>query len=143
MDSIGPHDPIRAVTAFEPATILPSATVAEVAAAMRVADCGALLVEQRTGEPGVVTERDLVWGLADHGPDSGDWVVDIMTREVITVSADSSIVDAVEVMMEAGISHLVVVDDETGRRGMVSVRDVLEPLVNAVEPLPATERPGR
>lgn len=129
MDRPTANDPVRSVTAFDPEMITPRSTVAEAAQRMREANCGALLIDQRDGQLGVITERDIVWALAGHGAEAGDWVTDVMTRDVITVTAEMTIADAAQVMIDAGIRHLVIDDAEHGRRGVVSVRDLLEPLV--------------
>jgi len=134
MSSIGPHDPVGAVAVFDVETIAPSATLAEVAQAMRAKGCGALLVDRRDGQLAVISERDIVGGLADHGADSGDWVVDVMTTEVVSVPADMAIVEAAGVMRRSAIRHLVVNDDENDRIGIVSVLDVLGPIAEATRP---------
>lgn len=133
MESATPRDPVRCLTAFDPVTIEPRATLGEASKAMCESMCGCLLVEQRDGQLAVVTERDIVRGLADHGLDAGDWVTDVMTRDVVTVPADMSIADAAQVMIDAGIRHLVVEDQANSRIGVVSVRDILPPLVEAVD----------
>ena len=126
MDSVSPSDPIRCVASFEPETIARRATVVEAATQMQQASCSALLVDQNDGSPGVITERDIVWALAEHGPDAGDWVTDLMTRDVVTVSAETSIIDAAQVMIDGGIRHLIIEDDEHDRRGIVR-QSVAEP----------------
>ncbi len=133
MESVTPSDPIRCLTAFDPVTIEPKATLGEASRAMCDSMCGLLLVERRDGGLAVVTERDIVRGIADHGFDAGDWVTDVMTRDVVTVSAEMSIADSAQVMIEAGIRHLVVEDEDTGKIGVVSVRDILPPLVESAD----------
>ena len=127
MDRPQASDPLRSVTAFDPETIPRSATLTEAAAKMRDLNCSALLAERRAGGPAVITERDIVEAVADGG--ASDWVTDVMTREVIIVDADMTIADAAQYMLDAGIRHLVV--DAEGRLGIVSVRDLLEPLIES------------
>lgn len=122
-------DPVRSVTAFDPIMIDRAATLTTAAALMRDHRCSALLAETRAGGIGVVTERDIVLALADAGA-AADWVTDVMTRDVVVVSADATIAEAAQTMLDAGIRHLVVEDPERDRVGIVSMRDLLGPLLD-------------
>ena len=59
------------------------------------------------------------------------WAVDVMTRDTIMIEPDATIEAAAELMLEAGVRHLVVDDSEGDRYGVVSVRDLLDPLLAA------------
>jgi signal-transduction protein with cAMP-binding, CBS, and nucleotidyltransferase domain len=55
-------------------------------------------------------------------------VGDIMTSEVITVSCDQPLEECMSLMLEKGIRHLPVYDDQK-LMGFVSVRDVLREMI--------------
>ena len=85
-----------------------------------VCDGGALV--------GIFTERDVLM-LAGEGTDLDDVRVgDVMTRDPLTVQADTAIVDAARLMGERRIRHLPVVQGEH-LLGMIGIRDLLGSLV--------------
>ena len=53
-------------------------------------------------------------------------VSEIMTRQLVTATPETSIEDCLRLMEQHGIFHLVVVDNEKGYRGMISVTDLLQ-----------------
>jgi CBS domain-containing protein len=50
---------------------------------------------------------------------------DIMTRELITVTPDVTLEDCLLLMEQNTIFHLIVLDEQEGFRGMLSVSDIL------------------
>jgi CBS domain-containing protein len=73
---------------------------------------------------GIVTDWDLREKVVAAGVDVGQPVATIMSRPLITVSADESVADAVRVMIARNIHHLVVVED--GRPvGMITDHDLI------------------
>ena len=53
-------------------------------------------------------------------------VSEIMTRQLVTATPDTSLEDCLRLMDQHGIYHLVVLDHATGYRGMISVTDLLQ-----------------
>ncbi len=53
-------------------------------------------------------------------------VSEIMTRQLITATPETSVEDCLRLMEQHGIYHLVVLDSEKGYRGMISVTDLLQ-----------------
>jgi CBS domain-containing protein len=53
-------------------------------------------------------------------------VSEIMTRQLVTASPETSLEDCLRLMDQHGIFHLLVVDAEKGYRGMISVTDLLQ-----------------
>ncbi|RMH77769.1 MAG: CBS domain-containing protein [Actinomyces sp.] len=147
-----PDDPVRSVAAFDPLTATPHDTLRELCARMTEGGCGFLLVVKPGAPAAVVTERDIVRAIGEGAEIDDVWATDVMTREVLEISADAPISEAARLMMTAGVRHLVVRDDaadtdgageEAGdaegeeaageRVGVVSIRDILEPLLETVE----------
>ncbi|MER5673646.1 CBS domain-containing protein [Pseudonocardia alni] len=87
-------------------------------------EIGVLLVVRRRSAIGIVSERDLVAAVA-AGLDPDDTIVeDAMTTEIVSVDVSAAVTTAAEMMLEAGIRHLLATRD--GRpAGIVSIRDVL------------------
>lgn len=114
-------------------TIAPTATIAE--AVRRLADLriGALVVsgDSRT-ILGIVSERDIVRGLAEHGPALlSRSVAELMTRLVITcgpLDPDSTVL---AIMTEHRMRHVPVVADGD-LYGMVSIGDVVKARLDTV-----------
>ncbi|MEU9821214.1 cyclic nucleotide-binding/CBS domain-containing protein [Pseudonocardia alni] len=87
-------------------------------------EIGVLLVVRRRSAVGIVSERDLVAAVAE-GLDPDDTIVeDAMTTEIVSVDVSAAVTTAAEVMLEAGIRHLLATRDGSPA-GIVSIRDVL------------------
>ena len=88
---------------------------------------GAVLVMRPEGGiAGILSERDVVRGLAMIGADLLQQSADsIMTRNVMVCSSKDTIEDIMHLMTKRRIRHLPVVDD--GRlAGMISIGDVVK-----------------
>ncbi len=123
---IGANSPISAVTAFDVATADAGDNLSSLAKTMNDNDIGALLITGHNGDIAILTERDLVRSLAE---DTDAWAVDCMTRDVIIADADTSIADAAETMLVAGVRHLVIRRSD-GSLGIASMRDLIGPLLD-------------
>jgi signal-transduction protein with cAMP-binding, CBS, and nucleotidyltransferase domain len=103
----------------------PSHTLREAAARMVEKGTGAALVtEDESAAPGIVTERDLLISVAaGESPDS-EVVGDHMSEGVITAAPDWSLERAAAEMSRRGVRHLVVFE-EAELVGMLSMRDIV------------------
>jgi CBS domain-containing protein len=106
-------------------SVRPSATLRQAAQAMTDAKVGMVVVlDDDEKLAGVLTERDILRTVAEStDPDAGP-VSDAMTRDVVTVAPDWEVYEAAAEMAARNFRHLVVTDD-SGIVGVVSVRDVL------------------
>ena len=74
---------------------------------------------------GILTEKDLVTGIVARGYNpSKIRVENIMSQPVITIKANSSLEDAVRVMLINGIKKLPVLNTENKLIGILSLTDV-------------------
>ncbi len=90
---------------------------------------GALLVLQGGKLVGVVSERDYTRKVALQGKNSKETqVVDIMTRDVVSVGPDTDIHACMSLMSQKKIRHLPVVDGDKVI-GMLSIRDILDDII--------------
>lgn len=105
-------------------TITSTETLLDAARAFAGEVLGLLVVVEQEQVVGVLSERDVVRSLGE-GEEPGDThVFDAMTEDVVTVDVGATVADAVRVMLDDEIRHLVVT--EHGRpAGVVSARDLL------------------
>jgi CBS domain-containing protein len=107
-------------------TIKPTDTVAAVSERLREKRIGAVIVSSDgCAIDGVISERDLAYGLAIHKDGLlGMPVSALMTKAVITCSPSEKVSVVASTMLARNIRHLPVEDG--GRLvGMISMRDVL------------------
>jgi len=116
------------------ATIRPDQTIAAALAVLRDSNIGALVVSE-DGErvDGIISERDLVYGLADHGSALLSLnVAAVMTRRVTTCDPADRVADLMAAMTNGRIRHLPVVRD--GRLvGIVSIGDLVKNRLDEIE----------
>lgn len=109
-----------------PVTCSAAATVEEAARTMEANGVGSILVASESGAPlGILTSKDLRRVLI-YGRKT-DPVTRYMSAPVTTVQRGNTLLDAYNVMMDAEIGHLVVMDGET-IQGVVTGKDVLTQL---------------
>ena len=108
-------------------SVLPSRNIAEVCAVMAARRIGALLVQDADGHVlGILSERDVVRGLASHGSDAlGLSVGALMTAEVETAHPATTVGEAMGIMTRGRFRHLPVLD-EGALVGLVSIGDVVK-----------------
>jgi CBS domain-containing protein len=108
-------------------TTAPDATIAEVASLLKRHRIGAVVVTEPDGKLcGIISERDLACGLADHGAKLLEMRVrQLMTAQVVTCSRGDTLEQLMHTMTEKRFRHLPVVDD--GRLvGIISIGDVVK-----------------
>jgi CBS domain-containing protein len=115
---------IQEVMTPDPHTVKADATLEEAAREMKGDDIGAVLVEDNGGVAGILTDRDIVVRAIAEGRDpSSTKVADVATRDVKTLTPDSSIDDAIKIVREQNVRRIPVVQD--GRpAGIVSIGDL-------------------
>jgi CBS domain-containing protein len=115
-------------------TAKPDTSIPELAQMLKSKRIGAAVVVDDAGRVvGIISERDLVHGLARHGARLLDMrVAELMTRDVQTCRADFDTDGVMKVMTESRIRHLPVV--EGGRlAGIISIGDVVKHRLDALE----------
>lgn len=116
------------------ATVAPSATVGVVVAALFERKVGALVVsDDGTSVAGIVSERDVVRALAEHGGAVLDHeVATIMTSEVVTCDLSTTVDELSALMTEGRYRHVPVVVDGA-LAGIVSIGDVVKSHISELE----------
>lgn len=120
---VSPDDPIRRLLTGEAVRVDEKTTLRAIAVVLASANIGAALVDRRGQTIGIVSERDVVWALADGADADAHCSADVMSDTLITVDADDSILAVAFRMIDGGIRHLGVVDADRAM-GVVSSRDV-------------------
>jgi CBS domain-containing protein len=110
-------------------TIAPEASAIEAARVMNERRVGALVVRRGHGKlEGIISERDIVIALADHGPEATERPVRaLMTpaERLITCSPTDTVDRITAVMTDRRVRHLPVL--EGGRlAGIISIGDVVK-----------------
>ncbi len=115
-------------------TVDPDATVQDLTKSLTVHRIGAAVVVDGEGAvAGVVSERDVIRGVADHGDTCLALSVrDLMTTSVITCEPDTPIQDVMGLMTEHRIRHVPVIEDEA-LVGLVSIGDVVRDRIAEAE----------
>jgi CBS domain-containing protein len=110
-------------------SIPPDSTIYEALGAMAKHNTGALLVMEGEKMVGILSERDCVRKVDLQGRNTRDTKVrEIMTGDVITVSCDQPLEECMHLMLDKGIRHLPVYDNQE-LVGFVSVRDMLGEMI--------------
>ena len=107
-------------------TVKPSDTVGTLSQCLRQEHIGAAVVTSDGIKlDGVVSERDIAYGLAVHKAELFALPVsEIMTKTVITCSLENPIGVVASTMLTRKVRHLPVLDGDR-LVGMISIRDVL------------------
>jgi len=112
-------------------------------AEISIADAAKMLEEQRIGAllvvdgkgrgVGILSERDIVRGIAARGGDlSAVTVGTLMTTEIISCGPDDSVVQLMGKMTERRVRHLPVYDGDQ-LLGIVSIGDVVKNRIEEIE----------
>lgn len=114
-------------------TIEPSTRVGDVAKMLHARGVGALVVLEAERVVGIVSERDIVRALAEHGaPCMQRPVSDFMTANVLFADPGETVDTLLERMSDRRIRHLPVC--RMGRLvGLVSIGDLVKSKISEVE----------
>jgi CBS domain-containing protein len=115
-------------------TIRPDATIRELVQSLRDERIGAIVVsEDGRSVQGIISERDVVRGLAELGPRVLDApVAELMTREVVACSLRDPVKHLMTEMTRRRIRHIPVVADGV-LCGIVSIGDVVKNRLEELE----------
>ncbi|MBY0333238.1 MAG: CBS domain-containing protein [Acetobacteraceae bacterium] len=115
--------------------VAPEDTVLTVARTMTQHRIGAALVRDPQGAIlGIISERDIVRGMAGHGP--GTSLVpaaQLMTRDLVTVSPRTLVTEALALMTQHRVRHLPVLDEAGRLVGLVSIGDLVKARIDEAE----------
>ncbi len=118
---------ILKVKGNEIATVRSDSTIATAVGLLKLKGIGALVVsDDGATVAGILSERDIVRALADHGGQALEMrVTDFMSWPVKTCQSSASVTDVMGEMTRSRIRHLPVVDDHR-LTGIISIGDVVK-----------------
>jgi CBS domain-containing protein len=115
----------------EPVVVGPQMSLRAATEVMARHSIGAVLVGTETGTVGILSERDVVGALASGADPDRSTVAGAMSHDVVSLRPHDSLYDAAVDMLDLGIRHVPVLDERGAVLGMVSIRDLLRPLLTA------------
>ena len=114
-------------------TIDADARVSEAVQRLGEKRIGALPVLQGGRIAGIMSERDVIYCLRDHGADVLDWSVSsVMSSPAITADLNTSVLSALALMTQRRIRHLPVLEGNQ-IRGIVSIGDLVKYRMERIE----------
>lgn len=94
----------------------------------------AVIVDDQNHPCGIVTEHDLVRAMGESGHDSVKTPVgEIMSMDIIVVTPETSIEEAMKMMSDYKIQYLPVVSESGHLLGFVSVMEVMTFYLSAID----------
>lgn len=125
-------------------TIEEGRSVAEAAGLMCDHSVGALVITDGSGITplGVITDRDLVWMIAEGLDPRESTVSQFVRTELETASVNDSLSDVTRKMREHGVRRLPIVDLERRLVGIISLDDILVVLGGELADVAAAIRGG-
>ncbi|APW99969.1 histidine kinase [Halobiforma lacisalsi AJ5] len=118
-------------------TVSPDTLVEDAGQVMLENDIGSVIVvDEDGGLEGILTSTDFVDIVAQSQPKAETTVSRYMTTDVITASAQDSIRDVADLMIEHGFKHVPAVDETEGVIGIVTTTDLASYLSRLQSPSP-------
>jgi CBS domain-containing protein len=114
-------------------TITAGASLADAVAKLGERRIGALPVVEAGEIVGIISERDVIYCLRDHGAEVLGWpIMRVMSSPAITAPPETGVLPALALMTQRRIRHLPVVED--GKiRGIVSIGDLVKYRMERIE----------
>lgn len=116
-------------------TVLATASVMDAARTLAQHRIGAVVIARSDGGvAGILSERDIVRRLAEAGPEILNLPVrDLMTHDVVTCTAETSVDEVMTRMTHGRFRHIPVVDAGARLVDVVSIGDVVKEHVEEIE----------
>ncbi|QCS41460.1 CBS domain-containing protein [Natrinema versiforme] len=118
-------------------TVAPDTLVEDAAQEMLDNEIGSVVVVDDDNRlEGILTTTDFVKIVAEQKPKDQTPVSTYMSADVVTVTAQDSIRDAADTMVERGFHHIPVIDEDEGVIGMVTTSDLAGYISRVQSPSP-------
>lgn len=126
---------IGLVRTGDPIQLKESATLEQAIAALQKNNIGCLLlVDDEDKLKGIFSERDLLLRVMLRNLDLKTEIIgNYMTPDPITIQATHTVAFALNLMSQGGFRHLPVVDESGEPVGIVSVKDIVDYIVEGIE----------
>ncbi|ACV48170.1 MULTISPECIES: CBS domain-containing protein [Halomicrobium] len=122
----------------DPVTVSPDTLVEDAAQLMIDESIGSLIVTDDDNDiRGILTSTDFVEIVKESDPKAQTTVERYMSTDVLTTTAQEQIQAVADLMLEAGIHHVPVVDETEGVIGIISTTDLTAYVSTVQTPSPA------
>jgi CBS domain-containing protein len=120
---------VKEVMSYPVISVLSTDPISEAVSKMINHEIGAVLVNVGGKTEGIITERDLIKRIIYEGRDPNKTRCgEIMSKPLITVDPDASIIKAITLMKEKGIRRVVVMKDNKAV-GIVTEKELIRNLL--------------
>lgn len=122
---------VSALNPKNPFTVKETATLKETIVLLSNNKIGCVIVCDSSEKiKGIFTERDLLLKVVAKGVSMDSLVSEFMTKDPMTVEPNETIAFALNLMSHGGFRHLPVIDQTGSPIGIISVKDVVDYIVN-------------
>lgn len=118
------HTTVDSITTKEILKAAPDDMLKSVVGMMSAEKKSCILIVSEESTLGIITERDIVQHLFKKTPMDTP-VGSICTRNIIYANRNTLLYEAIRIMNERGVRHLVVVDEKLHLRGIVTQSDII------------------
>lgn len=119
-------------------SVSPDTLVETAAQRMLEAGIGSVVVTDEAGHlEGILTSTDFVRIVAERRPKDETPVSEYMSTDVVVTTAQESITAAADTMVERGVHHVPVVDDDDTVIGMITTTDLTAYISHVEKPTPS------
>lgn len=123
------RDTVKALRVHEPVTIGPEGTVGEAINLMKEHGAGCVVVTDGAKPVGMFTERDVLTKAVGTSMDLGTSIAEVMTKSPRVIEESCPIEEVIRLMHRGGFRNIPLVDSSGSLQGIVSVKRVVEYLV--------------
>ena len=116
---------IRDIMTKNPIICKTTDSILDCAKLMKKYEIGSLIVSENGTVLGIVTEQDFTRKVVALNLNLNDAIKTVMEKNVIHISSESDIEDAITIMADNGIKHLPVID-KNKLVGFITAKDVLK-----------------
>ncbi len=121
----------RVLARPDPATVTPKTSLRDALAQMRQHGGDAILIEENGRVAGILTERDVLTRVFADKVDESRSVSDFMTADPHTLSADASLLEAMQAMESGHYRNLPLVEQDGTVVGLLRQQDLIEFIAEA------------
>ncbi len=124
------RDLVRHFAPKAPLVTPPITTVRETIRLLQENQAGCVIIcDAQSKAIGIFTERDVLRRVIGERVDLKSPIADVMTTDLASIKESDKIARAIQLLHQFGLRHLPVLDDEGKPIGLITVRHVMEYLV--------------
>jgi CBS domain-containing protein len=121
----------RVLARPDPATVTPQTTLRDALGQMRAHGGDAILIKDGTRLAGILTERDVLTRVLGTGVDDSQPVANFMTTDPRTLSADASLLEAMQSMEGGHYRNVPLMEADGTVVGLLRQQDLIEFIAEA------------